>query len=75
MIQCRSQKGFCFHLCAYQCYGVKYSVGDEVETIINGVRNEVKSAGQHDTRENCWSFFIDRVRRQLKVSYPKITIT
>ena len=47
------------HVCMY--------VGDEVETIINGVRNEVKSAGQQDTRENCWSFFIDRVRKQLKV--------
>jgi dynein heavy chain len=41
--------------------------GDELETIINGLRNEVKSAGQQDTRDNCWSFFIDRVRKQLKV--------
>ncbi|CAH1732929.1 unnamed protein product [Aphis gossypii] len=40
---------------------------DEVENIIAGVRNEVKGAGQLDTRENCWKFFIDRVRRQLKV--------
>ena len=40
---------------------------DEYENIINGVRNEVKSAGIQDTRENCWSFFIDRVRKQLKV--------
>ena len=31
------------------------------------VRNEVKGAGLQDTRENCWRFFIDRVRRQLKV--------
>jgi len=31
------------------------------------VRNEVKGAGLQDTKENCWSFFIDRVRRQLKV--------
>ena len=31
------------------------------------VRNEVKSAGISDTRENCWKFFIDRVRKQLKV--------
>ena len=35
--------------------------------MINGVRNEVKGAGIMDSRENCWSFFIDRVRRQLKV--------
>ena len=41
--------------------------GDEFETIISGIRNEVKSAGIQDTRENCWSFFIDRVRKQLKV--------
>ncbi|KAG8321107.1 hypothetical protein J6590_052483 [Homalodisca vitripennis] len=40
---------------------------DEVENIISSVRNEVKGAGLLDTRENCWKFFIDRVRRQLKV--------
>lgn len=40
---------------------------DEIENIIAGVRNEVKGAGIVDTRENCWKFFIDRVRRQLKI--------
>ena len=45
---------------------------DELENVINGVRNEVKGAGLQDTRENCWAFFIDRVRRQLKVSYTAI---
>ncbi|RLU18201.1 hypothetical protein DMN91_008557 [Ooceraea biroi] len=40
---------------------------DEVENIIAGVRNEVKGAGILDTRENCWKFFIDRVRRQLRI--------
>ncbi|XP_024875279.1 dynein beta chain, ciliary [Temnothorax curvispinosus] len=40
---------------------------DEVENIIAGVRNEVKGAGMLDTRENCWKFFIDRVRRQLRI--------
>jgi len=40
---------------------------DEVENVIAGVRNEVKGAGLEDSRENCWKFFIDRVRRQLKV--------
>lgn len=40
---------------------------DEKADIISGVRNEVKGAGIQDTRENCWSFFIERVRRQLKV--------
>lgn len=40
---------------------------DEVENIINGVRNEVKGAGLMDSRETCWRFFIDRVRKNLKV--------
>ncbi|KAK7067103.1 hypothetical protein SK128_011273 [Halocaridina rubra] len=38
------------------------------------IRNEyirgstkVKSTGQQDTRENCWRFFIDRVRKNLKM--------
>lgn len=35
--------------------------------LIPGVRNEVKGAGILDSRENCWKFFIDRVRRQLRV--------
>lgn len=40
---------------------------DEVENVISSVRNEVKAAGIMDSRENCWNFFIDRVRRMLKV--------
>ena len=40
----------------------------QVENIVTMVRNEVKGAGLQDTRENCWKFFIDRVRRQLKVN-------
>ncbi|XP_071446269.1 dynein beta chain, ciliary-like [Hetaerina americana] len=40
---------------------------DETDNIINGLRNEVKSYGLIDSRENCWKFFIDRVRRQLKI--------
>ena len=46
---------------------------DEVEEIIAGVRNEVKGMGMEDTRENCWQFFIDKVRRMLKVSVPATT--
>ena len=42
---------------------------DDIENIINGVRNEVKGEGMEDTRENCWRFFIDRVRRMLKVIF------
>ncbi|XP_053528697.1 dynein axonemal heavy chain 9 isoform X1 [Artibeus jamaicensis] len=41
---------------------------DEVENITNNMRNEVKSQGLVDNRENCWKLFIDRVRRQLKVT-------
>lgn len=40
---------------------------DEIENVIAGVRNEVKGAGMLDTRENCWKFFTDRVRRQLRI--------
>nr|XP_026486610.1 dynein beta chain, ciliary [Vanessa tameamea] len=40
---------------------------DDIENVIGGVRNEVKGAGLQDTREICWKFFIDRVRKQLKV--------
>ena len=40
---------------------------DEIENIIGGVRNEVKGLGMEDSRENCWRFFIDKVRRTLKV--------
>ena len=40
---------------------------DEIDNIVGQVRNEVKGAGIPDTRENCWKFFIDRVRKQLKV--------
>lgn len=42
-------------------------VDEDIEAIINGVRNEVKATGEQDTRENCWKFFIERVRRMLKV--------
>ena len=40
-----------------------------MENVIGGIRNEVKSAGMQDTRENCWTFFIERVRKQLKVRH------
>ncbi|XP_066120408.1 dynein axonemal heavy chain 9 [Saccopteryx bilineata] len=41
---------------------------EEVENIIASVRSEVRSQGLVDNRENCWKFFTDRVRRQLKVA-------
>ena len=40
---------------------------DEFEIIINGIRNEVKGMGIEDSRDNCWNYFIDKVRRTLKV--------
>jgi len=40
---------------------------DEVENVINAMRPEVKGAGLYDSKENCWKFFISRVRRTLKV--------
>ena len=42
-------------------------VGDELESVLTGMRGQLREAGLQDTRENCWSFFIERVRRQLKV--------
>ncbi|EFN63906.1 Dynein beta chain, ciliary [Camponotus floridanus] len=39
---------------------------EEVDNVINAVRNEVKQTGIIDTKENCWKFFIERVRRQLR---------
>jgi dynein heavy chain, axonemal len=41
---------------------------DEVEAIINGMRNEVKTMGMDDSKENCWKVFINKVRRNLKVT-------
>ncbi|XP_045691837.1 dynein axonemal heavy chain 17 [Phyllostomus hastatus] len=40
---------------------------EEVENIISSMRPQVKSQGVADTREACWKFFIEKVRRQLKV--------
>ncbi|GLG99541.1 Dynein heavy chain, cytoplasmic [Gryllus bimaculatus] len=40
---------------------------DEVENIVAGMRNEVKTSGLQDTKETCWKFFIEKVRRNMKV--------
>uniref|UniRef100_A0A8D0L2M4 Dynein axonemal heavy chain 11 n=1 Tax=Sphenodon punctatus TaxID=8508 RepID=A0A8D0L2M4_SPHPU len=40
---------------------------DEVDSIISSTRMELRGLGQADSRESCWQFFIDRIRRQLKV--------
>jgi dynein heavy chain len=40
---------------------------DESTEILASVKNEVRAVGIEDTKENCWKFFIDKVRRNLKV--------
>ncbi|XP_064146125.1 dynein axonemal heavy chain 11 isoform X1 [Loxodonta africana] len=40
---------------------------EDVDKIISGIRNEVRSLGMVDSRENCWKFFLTRVRLQLKI--------
>uniref|UniRef100_A0A1I8PY36 AAA+ ATPase domain-containing protein n=1 Tax=Stomoxys calcitrans TaxID=35570 RepID=A0A1I8PY36_STOCA len=40
---------------------------DQMEVIVNGIRNEVKQAGTLDTRDNCWRFFVEKVRRLLRL--------
>lgn len=40
---------------------------EEVDMIVTSIRLELRGLGMLDTRENCWNFFIDRIRRQLKV--------
>lgn len=41
---------------------------DEVEEILGAMMNECKQIGIPDTRENAWFLFIDKVRKNLKVS-------
>ncbi|ESO06977.1 hypothetical protein HELRODRAFT_171012 [Helobdella robusta] len=40
---------------------------DEIDNIVNAMRPEVKANGLFDSRENCWKFFIERIRQFLKV--------
>ncbi|KAJ8974478.1 hypothetical protein NQ317_016132 [Molorchus minor] len=40
---------------------------EDVENVLNAVKGEVKAVGLPETRENCWRFFIERVRRLLKI--------
>ena len=44
-----------------------YAVED-VDQIVNQIRPAVKGAGLLDSRENCWSFFIDRVKNNLHMA-------
>ena len=40
---------------------------EERDTMAGSVRNEVKQAGIVDSNENCWDFFLEKVRRLLHV--------
>lgn len=40
-----------------------------MDKIISGIHNEVHALGMVDSRENCWKFFLARVRLQLKVRH------
>uniref|UniRef100_A0A8B9HNA4 Dynein, axonemal, heavy chain 11 n=1 Tax=Astyanax mexicanus TaxID=7994 RepID=A0A8B9HNA4_ASTMX len=40
---------------------------EEVDGVVRGVKTEVRALGLLDTTENCWRFFKERVRQQLKV--------
>lgn len=40
---------------------------EQIEDIIVSMRSQVKSHGIDDSRENCWKYFIEKVRSYLKV--------
>lgn len=40
---------------------------EEIDEIIDSIRNEVKQSGQLDSKSNCWRFFVDKVANGLKV--------
>ncbi|KAL7875326.1 hypothetical protein SRHO_G00062960 [Serrasalmus rhombeus] len=40
---------------------------EEVDGAMKAVRRDVRALGLLDNPENCWRFFVDRVRQQLKV--------
>jgi dynein heavy chain len=41
---------------------------EEKEGIINNVRAKVKSEGKADTRDNCWTWFIDKIKQNLHMT-------
>jgi len=41
--------------------------GDEYDTIINGVTNKVKALGMIPDKNNCWDYFIEKIRENLHV--------
>jgi dynein heavy chain len=43
-------------------------IPDEKEVIINAIRAKVKGDGIPDTRDNCWNWFIGKVKKNLHMS-------
>jgi len=41
---------------------------EDVDNIVNAVRGAVKSEGMIDNKDNCWKFFLERVRKNLHMS-------
>jgi dynein heavy chain len=41
---------------------------EDVDGIVNAVRPAVKSEGMLDSKDNCWKFFIDRIKKNLHMS-------
>lgn len=41
---------------------------EDVDGIINNIRPAVKSEGIIDSKDNCWKFFIDRIKKNLHMS-------
>jgi len=41
---------------------------DEKEGMINNVRGKVKGEGKPDTKENCWNWFVDAIKKNLHMS-------
>lgn len=43
-------------------------VADEIDAIVNNIRPAVKGEGIIDSKDNCWKFFIDRVKANLHMA-------
>jgi len=41
---------------------------EDVDNIVNSIRPAVKGEGLIDNKENCWKFFIDRVKKNLHMA-------
>jgi len=41
---------------------------EDVDGIVNNIRPAVKSEGIIDSKDNCWRFFIDRIKKNLHMS-------